>query len=216
MSEATDRGVLLVEIERLDATRARLVRLDLELTPEVRRSMSEFARRRERMVVGAGARGADGEAEAWVADAIGDTATGDVGWPDGVDLVTHLRAVIRGRTAKLARAAQRRPHVSVDDPAANRNAMLTQMGTEASPADAYEAGCELERVVKFVEAMAPDADVVALAHAYRAGAETVGEAGRRAGLSLEQTRTARRRLDRLLAKLARWDGNLSLVDSGVC
>lgn len=205
-----------VDIGALIERREQLIALQLDLTPELRRGLLWYARKRERLVVRAGLRSAQGEAASWVADAIGDTYAGTVTWASGVSLRAHLMGVIRGRTTAMARDARRRPHVSIDDPmlsASQRAAIVEEMGA-AEHSAVEDARQELERVIGFVEATAPHPHVIALVHAFREGAESVAHAARIAGLTPYEAKKASSRLDRVLNRMRARDENMTLADSG--
>lgn len=211
-------ATITAEIDGERAGALMLAELELALVPSTRRALLAYARRREQWLVTNGVRSAVGAAASYVADAITDTALGEVVCPPGIPMQAHLRGVIRGRTARILDRERRMPHDSVDDPVldeAGQQVLIEAMGSVADCSAAYMAAEQTARVVEHVGAVAADDPLVlALVRAYQGGAWTPADVSEATGMTAAEVAAARKRLDRILARMPDESSGTSLSDSG--
>jgi hypothetical protein len=179
-----------------------------QLSPDARRRVLRFARRRTRILAGVGEPIAGDEPSILVQDAITDTLVGVVAWDrKRVDLEGHLCNVVRTRTWNRAQRARKQVRVSLesfmDDDDAPVIAESIDSNHAPTPADASLARAQV--VNQLCDELRPraagDTSLIAILEAYEAGVYKRQEVMVLTGLPLTEFLNARRRLDRMLAAL---------------
>lgn len=189
-------------------------RLRRELTAEMLGRVTKYARRRVKLKRRAGIPcfDTDAEAEDLATEAASLTVLGQRVWDPDVSLFQHLCGVVRSvssdeiRKHHLApRQLLRRPSMEESsDGQAKRDAQLVHHGTHraAQPKRMVSMTDAGERLVSSLRVLAHnDRHVRLLLDAYVDGCDDAEEARDHAGLTAEEARNARRRLDRMMEEL---------------
>lgn len=155
----------------------------------------------------------DHEAEILVQDAVTATILGQRRWEPDVSLFHHLCGALRSETANRVKHAGRSRHVSMhagalddssDDLSPLDGAMTRgRAGTAALPGHAVSTGDAVRRLMHALRELAIDKPptVTALLDAYEDGCDGRQAVLTETGLTIDEYRSARRILDRMVRSL---------------
>jgi len=178
-----------------------------QITPEVKHAILAYAKRRVHMVAAVGYPVASDEAAILVADAIADTCTGTVLWDRRYPLRYHLCSVVRSRTANQIRHARRRSRLAFEPTTDPAKLFVRESIDGALAPPRPDALLEAARLVRHLyrtlrRHTTRDPQLSAVLDAYALGFYKRREFMKAMNLTRREFVNARRRLDRMLARVA--------------